>query len=45
MLVHLALGKRARMRQLGFIGEIASAPACDSDGDLNCRSDSRNSLC
>ncbi|MEK7758044.1 MAG: endonuclease/exonuclease/phosphatase family protein [Pseudomonadota bacterium] len=41
MLVHLALGKRARMRQLGFIGEIASAHRhVILMGDLNCRSDS-----
>lgn len=41
MLVHLALGKRARMRQLGFIGEIASAHQhVILMGDLNCRSDS-----
>jgi endonuclease/exonuclease/phosphatase family metal-dependent hydrolase len=41
MLVHLALGKRARMRQLGFIGEIASVHRhVVLMGDLNCRSDS-----
>ena len=41
MLVHLALGKRARMRQLGFIGEIARAHRhVILMGDLNCRSDS-----
>jgi len=41
MLVHLALGKRARLRQLGFIGEIASAHRhVILMGDLNCRSDS-----
>jgi endonuclease/exonuclease/phosphatase family metal-dependent hydrolase len=41
MIVHLALGKRARMRQLGFIGEIASAHRhVILMGDLNCRSDS-----
>lgn len=42
MLVHLALGKRARLRQLGFIGEIASAHRhVILMGDLNCRSDSQ----
>jgi endonuclease/exonuclease/phosphatase family metal-dependent hydrolase len=41
MLVHLALGKRARIRQLGFIGEIASAHRhVILMGDLNCLSDS-----
>jgi endonuclease/exonuclease/phosphatase family metal-dependent hydrolase len=41
MLVHLALGKRARLRQLGFIGEIASTHRnLILMGDLNCRSDS-----
>ena len=41
MIVHLALGKRARMRQLGFIGEIASDHRhVILMGDLNCRSDS-----
>jgi len=41
MLVHLALGKRARVRQLGFISEIASAYRhVVLMGDLNCRSDS-----
>jgi endonuclease/exonuclease/phosphatase family metal-dependent hydrolase len=41
MLVHLALGKRARLRQLGFIGEIASAHRhVILMGDLNCRSES-----
>jgi len=41
MIVHLALGKRARLRQLGFIGEIASAHRhMILMGDLNCRSDS-----
>lgn len=41
MLVHLALGRRARLRQLGFIGELAED--CQHVivmGDLNCRSDS-----
>jgi endonuclease/exonuclease/phosphatase family metal-dependent hydrolase len=42
MIVHLALGKRARLRQLGFIGEIASAHRhVILMGDLNCRSDSQ----
>ena len=41
MLVHLALGKRARARQLGFIGEIASTHRnLILMGDLNCRSES-----
>jgi len=41
ILVHLALGKRARMRQLCFIGEIASAHRhVILMGDLNCVSDS-----
>ncbi len=41
MLVHLALGRRARLRQLGFIGEIASTHRnLILMGDLNCRSDS-----
>jgi endonuclease/exonuclease/phosphatase family metal-dependent hydrolase len=41
MIVHLALGKRARMRQLGFIGEIASSHRhLILMGDLNCLSDS-----
>lgn len=41
MLVHLALGKRARARQLGFIGEIARTHRnLILMGDLNCCSDS-----
>lgn len=41
MLVHLALGRRARLRQLGFIGEIAREYRnVIVMGDLNCRSDS-----
>jgi endonuclease/exonuclease/phosphatase family metal-dependent hydrolase len=41
VLVHLALGRRARLRQLGFIGEIARAyQNVIVMGDLNCRSDS-----
>lgn len=41
MLVHLALGKRARARQLGFIGEIARLHRnLILMGDLNCCSDS-----
>ena len=41
MIVHLALGKRARLRQLGFIGEIASTHRhVILMGDLNCHSDS-----
>ena len=41
MIVHLALGRRARLRQLGFIGEIASAHRhMILMGDLNCHSDS-----
>jgi endonuclease/exonuclease/phosphatase family metal-dependent hydrolase len=41
MLVHLALGRRARLRQLGFIGEIASDhPHVIVMGDMNCSSDS-----
>lgn len=41
MLVHLALGRRARLRQLGFIGEIAGTHRnLILMGDLNCRSDS-----
>lgn len=41
MIVHLALGKRARQRQLGYIGEIASSHRhVILMGDLNCLSDS-----
>lgn len=41
MLVHLALGKRARARQLGFIGEIARTHQnLILMGDLNCCSES-----
>lgn len=41
MIVHLALGRRARLRQLGFIGEIASTHRhVILMGDLNCHSDS-----
>ncbi len=39
--VHLALGRRARERQMGFLGDLASE--CRNVivmGDLNCRSDS-----
>jgi endonuclease/exonuclease/phosphatase family metal-dependent hydrolase len=41
MLVHLALGRRARLRQMGFIGELAGEyQHVIVMGDLNCRSDS-----
>lgn len=41
MIVHLALGKRARSRQLGFIGEIARTHRnLILMGDLNCHSNS-----
>jgi endonuclease/exonuclease/phosphatase family metal-dependent hydrolase len=41
ILVHLALSRRARLRQLGYIGEIASAHRhVILMGDLNCHSDS-----
>jgi len=41
MIVHLALGRRARMRQLGYIGEIASDHRhVILMGDLNCHSES-----
>ena len=41
LLVHLALGRRARLRQLGWIGEIASGYRhVIVMGDLNCTSSS-----
>lgn len=41
VLVHLALGRRARMSQMAFIGEISSEfRHVIVMGDLNCRSDS-----
>jgi len=42
MLVHLALGRRARARQLAFVAErIAALPLVVVMGDFNCRSRSR----
>jgi len=42
VLVHLALGRRARMQQIGFIGEITKEFRHSIImGDLNCRSDSQ----
>lgn len=41
ILVHMALGRRARLRQFGFIAELTSAfRHVIVMGDLNCRSDS-----
>lgn len=41
MLVHMALGRRARLRQFGFIAELAAEYRhVIVMGDLNCRSDS-----
>ena len=41
LLVHLALGRRARLRQLGFIADIAREYSnVIVMGDLNCRSES-----
>jgi len=41
VLVHLALGRRARLQQLGFIGDITREFSnVIIMGDLNCRSDS-----
>jgi endonuclease/exonuclease/phosphatase family metal-dependent hydrolase len=41
LLVHLALGRRARLRQMGFIADIAREYAnVIIMGDLNCRSES-----
>jgi len=42
VLVHLALGRRARMQQLGFISEVTREfRHAIIMGDLNCRSDSQ----
>ena len=41
LLVHLALGRRARLRQMGFIADIAREYSnVIVMGDLNCRSES-----
>ena len=41
ILVHMALGRRARLRQFGFVAELTSAfRHVIVMGDLNCRSDS-----
>lgn len=41
LILHLSLGRRARLRQLGFVSELISEqPHVVVMGDLNCRSDS-----
>ncbi|HEB86396.1 MAG TPA: EEP domain-containing protein [Gammaproteobacteria bacterium] len=41
-ILHLALGRRARIRQLGYIAErVSDYPHAIVMGDLNCRDDSR----